>query len=166
MPTGETSTFDQWQSASGMDTQAGFLATLAPANVNFAGRILQESWSQSEVTDDCFNHVPGSAVLPGIPGGLWGITSSNTYSSDDTIGYSPAAVLYYRQQMNRNPSMGGSCGFTIKQHMSMNSCVSPTVFVPYGGADSGNTNTLSSTINATTVTVRRASAPTVTVTFP
>jgi hypothetical protein len=168
-PTGETSTFDTWESAKGLNTEAGFSVQLQPTTTNFAGRLLSEGAVAGSIKDACYNDIPdqGSAVQPPNPDSEWAITSSDFYSSDDMIGYSPAAVFYYRLQLYR--LTGGtsfSCGFTLQQQMHMNSCGSATLFTPYGGTNSGNTNTLSSTITSTTVSSSRAGAFSPTLTFP
>jgi hypothetical protein len=167
MPSGETPSFDTWESAKGLNTEAGFSVQVQPTSTDFAGRILSESASPGSINDTCYNSVPGSAVSLPNPDSIWAVTNSDFYSSDDMIGYTPAAVYYYRLQLYR--ITGGtsfSCGFTLQQVMHMNSCGSSSVFTAYGGSNSGDTNTLGSTITATTVSSRRGNASSGTLTFP
>jgi hypothetical protein len=166
IPTGESSTFDQFGDNIGWDTIGGFAAQLQPLNINFAGRILQES-AANPVQDTCNSDIPGSAVAVVIPNSNWAIDGSGHYLGDDYIGYTPAAVFYYRLQLFRVAgNQNFSCGFSINQQMKINSCGSSTLFLPYGGPNAGSTNTLSTTITATTVQSQRGNEKSPTRTYP
>lgn len=167
MPTGESSAFDSWNTAAGLATEAGFSATLQPSTIDFAGRLLQESDAGGTV-DTCFDALGGASAI-GLPvlGGQWPIDNNNVYVGDDYVGYTPAALFYYRLQLYRiTGNTGFSCGFTVHQRMTINSCGSSTTFVPYGSSEAGNTNTLTQTITATTVSSQRGTATSPTLTFP
>jgi hypothetical protein len=162
MPTGESSAFDQFATSFGADTAAGFTAQLQPTSVNFAGRQLKETGTAS---DSCHDSIPnnGSAVAALTPTtGIWSVTNTNHYATDDYIGYFPAAVYYYRLQLSRiTGSHSFSCGTTANQQMTINQCGSTTAFTPYGIP-----NTLTTTITDTTVKSSRANAISPTITFP
>jgi hypothetical protein len=167
-PTEESSTFDMWDSAQGLDTVPGFSVQLRPTSVNFAGRIVQESASGT-VQDTCHDAIPnnGSAIGVVNPNSIWAVNSTDHYVGDDFVGYFPASVFYYRLQLFRiTGNTNFSCGFTVHQQMKMNSCGSTTIFAPYGGPEGGGTNTLRATITSTTVTSQRGNAQSPTLTFP
>jgi hypothetical protein len=158
MPTGESSSFDQFATSLGADTVAGFTGQLQPMSVNFAGRQLKETGT---ATDSCFNSVPGSAVEAPTPTtSLWSVTNADRYATDDFVGYFPAAVFYYRLQLFRiQGNRNFSCGLAATQQMTINQCGSTTAFTPYG-----TPNSLTSTITATTVVSGRANATSPTIT--
>jgi hypothetical protein len=124
-PTEESSTFDMWDSAQGLDTVPGFSVQLRPTSVNFAGRIVQESASGT-VQDTCHDAIPnnGSAIGVVNPNSIWAVNSTDHYVGDDFVGYFPASVFYYRLQLFRiTGNTNFSCGFTVHQQMKMNSPV-------------------------------------------
>ncbi len=124
--------------------------TLAPAAVNFAGRTVTEvnpvAGGGGSGLDSC--HFAGSAfaVFDRVTGGNWVVRAGNLWGVD-YVGWFRNGVDYYRNR-GRAP-----CGTSFQQQMVINVAAGTA---PYGGNNTGNTNTLGGDINVRSVTSRRA----------
>jgi hypothetical protein len=160
-PVTESSSFVGFGSNVGEDTMATFRGQFplnSGTDVNFSGRLVQEA--PGPIGDDtCWNQFHDASILPTqfITGGEWAVDSQNSYG-DDFVGMFPAAVFYYRLHLYRinGNTHNFSCGFTLHQQMTMNNCGSSSAFAPYGGAETGGTNTLTFQLTDTTVSASRA----------
>jgi hypothetical protein len=126
--------------------------TLTPAKAgdNFNGRTVTEqnpvANNGGSGNDTC--HFNGSAfrVFDALTGGTWTVGANNVWGAD-YVGWFLNGVQYYRNR-GRAP-----CGTNFQQRMVINMNVGTS---PYGGNNTGNTNTLGGNINVRSVTSSRS----------
>jgi hypothetical protein len=110
VPSGETSTFDQW-GPTGYSNQGLFTGhlTTSAGTAQFAGRRVLESFP-IDVADRCAIADP-SGLRPALhvsgAGSDWNVLSDST-CADDWIGYDPASTRYYQTYV-------GSCSLKAPQ---------------------------------------------------
>jgi|SRR5271170_5307086 len=155
IPKAETTEFNNWWPAE--PTVGRWQQTLDLTTIDYAGVKVRETdpTSQKEV---CVGTGPGAACTPDtcyypgsthaaffrITGGTWTVTNDNHWGFD-RVGWSPAAVTYYRQA-GRVP-----CFTTFPQQMQIQFATGDPNWYDYG-----TVNTLGYDIDATTVISLRA----------
>jgi hypothetical protein len=159
IPTGETTFWDGWVPTLENSTVGTWAQTLAPASTDFNGRIVMETNANPKGgggTDTCW--FSGSMYPPSdqVTGGEWTVAANGLPNNEwgfDWVGL-PLSVVRYYTTYGQVP-----CGTTVKQRMVINtsSNAGSGQYTPYGGDDTGNTNTLGFKINKKyTVTSTRA----------
>lgn len=138
IPDGEVTSSGGWA----VDTLHRWNQTLTPFGGPYAGRSVTERNPGGGGPDTCY--FPGSRFLPAvsITGGTWPVDSNNGWGAD-YVGWTYAAVLYYREQ-GRAP-----CETTFGQDMEID--------VPGGNPPAKyTTNVLAMGMTNTTVWSQRA----------
>jgi hypothetical protein len=104
-------------------------------------------FSYGFVVDGCYNNytngTPTVDPVPGLGGGPWTVDATNTYGAD-VIGYG-ASDDYFYQTAQTQGYESSNCTVTVPQQMKMY-CATDGNYWPYGANNTGNVNTLSSTV--------------------
>jgi hypothetical protein len=156
-PTGESTSWDRW-GIGNRATQGYFNATLLPTDGSFDNLIVRERNGNpgggGSGKDTCWCPTCGPKKYDHVTGGQWTI-GKGTYDpvghnqyGQDVIGWTAPQVHIYRI-LGRAP-----CGTEFEQIMEF---FDPGTgnWIPYGGKNSGNKNTIKVQIGVDTVTVSR-----------
>lgn len=141
VPDDETTAWHGWDET--YDTASDWKQTLiSGTGASFSGLMVKEV-DAGGAGDTCYFDESAVGKITGLSGGTWTVNDDNTWAYD-TVGWAPAAVLYYQVLKPRAP-----CGYTVHQQMQI-TC--------YDGSQHnyGPVNTLQGIIGENDVTSIRA----------
>jgi hypothetical protein len=142
-PTGESTMSTGWDTIA--PSKHKWVQRLLPITTSFNGRTVTEQDPGGGGPDTCWFPHGNRDPFTAVTGGTWQVNSANEWGAD-TVGWSPAAVTYYRAQ-GRAP-----CNTQFMQRMVINCPEDPTgnLIRPYV------TQQLGAGIGTTTVSSTRA----------